>query len=112
MKIPASVKVGCYSYRVERPTRPLIEGSPVWGHYSNVHQRILVDESVSEDRAAVTLLHEALHAIDDLVHLDLTEEQVIRLAPALLAFLRDNDLLREDDPDDDAGPVAHIQFVS
>lgn len=97
MKIPASVKVGCYSYRIERPTRPLNGGVPVWGHYSNVEQRILVDESASADRADVTLLHEALHAIDDLVQLDLTEEQVVRLAPALLAFLRDNHLLREEE---------------
>jgi hypothetical protein len=50
---------------------------------------------MSGDRAATAFLHECLHAIDELCDIELQEKQISALAPALLSFLRDNDLLKE-----------------
>lgn len=91
--LPSTVRVGPYNYRVSRPKKLYTDdgSTKLWGQVKfDPDQHIRVWRDAPTDRAWTTLLHEALHAIDDLVSLDLTEEQVTRLAPALHAFLRDN----------------------
>lgn len=55
---------------------------------------------------AATLLHEAVHAIDSLLQLGLTEHQVAAVAQGLYAVLRDNAAFYVMLPADDAGEDA------
>ncbi len=96
MRIPESVKIGPYRYRIDMVQRPASQdGGAIWGRWHTGEQLIVIDSTASEEREAVTFLHESLHALDDFARLGLTEEQVTLLAPVLLLFLRENNLLRE-----------------
>ena len=46
--------------------------------------------SQSPQQKRDTLLHEAIHAVDDTMQLDLSEEQVHSLAGGIYALLSDN----------------------
>lgn len=97
MKMPESVKVGPYTYAIERHEKVLNESNEaLYGDIAFGPQVIRIRSELSGDRAATILFHEALHGISELVYADLSEKQVLRIVPALYAFLRDNHLLRED----------------
>lgn len=57
-------------------------------HYRN--QEINISLAQHNDQAIDTLLHEAIHAIDNEMHLELSEQQVQVLACSIMALLRDN----------------------
>ena len=52
--------------------------------------KIKILPDMHRDFTAETLLHEVIHCIDYSTNLDLTEEQVLVLAPALQEVLRNN----------------------
>jgi hypothetical protein len=60
------------------------------GHVDYRAQEIVVSQAQHPDQQLDTLLHEALHALDHTLKLELSEEQVHALAGGLLALMRDN----------------------
>lgn len=99
MKIPASVKVGPFTYRIERVDDLRSASDAKQKLCGQVHfgeDRIEIRTAMAPEREAETLLHEAIHAIDEYMGTNLTEKQTARLSIGLMAFLRDNHLLREE----------------
>lgn len=91
--LPPHVRIGPYTYRVSRPEHCYNDDGTqkLWGHIAHSpEQHITIWRDAPDDRAWDTLIHESLHAINDLATLELTEEQIARIATAFFAFLRDN----------------------
>jgi hypothetical protein len=94
------VKVGPLDFSVELKTNIYgLDKRALYGTVLHSEQRILLDAEQPPQLMQSSFLHEVLHAIDDMVQAELTERQISVLAPALLMVLRDNDLLKEDDPE-------------
>jgi hypothetical protein len=70
------------------------ESGPIpHAHYGQVDyraQEIVISQAQHPDQQLDTLLHEALHALDQTLRLELSEGQVHALAGGLVALLRDN----------------------
>lgn len=95
MKIPDNVKVGPYTYSIERRDR-VTDGATVYLGRCLLDKRIiLLADGYSEDTELESFFHETLHAIDDAWDLDLKESQIKRLSVGILTVLKDNKLLRE-----------------
>lgn len=56
------------------------------------YSRISISEGLSSDTTIETILHEAIHAIDFAIKIELTEAQVCALANGLYAFFIDNNI--------------------
>ena len=94
------LKVGPLDFSVEFKTNIYdLDKRALYGTVLHSEQRILLDAEQPPQLMQSSFLHEVLHAIDDMVQAELTERQVSVLAPALLMVLRDNGLLKEDDPE-------------
>lgn len=82
--------IPCKQIRVESP-----DGSGfAKGAYMRLNGEILIDQDLSPQFQNEVLLHEALHAIDDVYGLDLSEEQVRVLGVALNHLIRANPVIR------------------
>jgi hypothetical protein len=84
------IKVGYKDYRVES-IENLDDGAKL------LYGRVFYDDGVikvcnkySIDQQRVTLLHEVIHAVDELHGIDLDEEQVVKLGKGLYQVLKDN----------------------
>ena len=96
MKIPSSVRIGPYEYAVQFQDKVLgDQNEELYGHIIYGPQQIKIQGGLSAERTAAIFLHEVLHGLDEVANLGLSEKQVTRLAPALLTFLRDNNLLQQ-----------------
>lgn len=60
------------------------------GESDPCEQTILVKEAHGFENARDTALHEAIHAVDHQMHLNLTEQQVEGLGTGVLALMRQN----------------------
>lgn len=98
MQIPESVKIGPYTYQVIAHEGHLHgeDDRRLAGQidYNALQIRVVAD--IHATRRGETFVHECVHAIDNFMETDLTEEQVSRLSAGLYAFLLDNHLLREE----------------
>jgi len=73
---------------------PSLEGCI--GECDTFHQTIKVNPSLPEATLQDTLLHEVIHAVEEQLHLRMTEKQVFALAAGLFAVFRDNqEVLRD-----------------
>jgi hypothetical protein len=91
--LPRRLKIGPATYPVTRPQRiPVGDDSHAAGNwdYETGELRIARDRNPHFGERLDTLLHEALHVIDDQLALGLSERQVHRLAHGLATFLVDN----------------------
>lgn len=89
---PKAVKVGGYHAVIEykKDLRHSENNNPAWG-YANLDMSILqIEEAQPPRRMTETFLHEVLHLVDHDRSIGLTEEQVCKLAPGLLALIVDN----------------------
>ena len=99
--VPAFLKIGPYEYKVQveknlillangnfrtdtTPLRTDLGESECYGFCQHNPQRILLNEglTITAERLAAILLHEALHAIEDTYQLTLEEDTVTRLTTA------------------------------
>lgn len=94
MRVPKKVVVGAFTYPIKfvddlRGS----DGQQLWGHISFIApQEISIKRSGSEERIAVTLLHEIMHGIEEATDLDLDESAITLLSTHLLATIRRNKL--------------------
>lgn len=96
MQLPEQVKIGPHIYKVE--TQAQIRGDKneeLWGQIRHTEAVIAIQTNLPPERMLAVFLHEAVHGIDEYMHLDLSEEQVIRLGSGLAALLLDNNMLRD-----------------
>lgn len=90
MNIPKKIKALHLEYEVIED-RNIHEGSTeLFGQVQYIQQRILLNEEASYPRKCETLIHEVIHALDDVYDIGLEEKQVEQLGVALYNFLEDN----------------------
>jgi hypothetical protein len=94
-KIPTTLKFGGLKYKVESRSSIEAGGQGYYGECLIEKQIIQIASSFPADRQIITLIHESIHAIDDVYGLNLKETQVERLAMGITAFLMDNGFLNE-----------------
>ena len=66
------------------------DDEPGRGRYQENSLTFYVEEEQVLDQEQDTVLHELWHLIDDLLEIDLSEEQVVKLTTAWLAVLKEN----------------------
>lgn len=92
----STVKIGPLIYRVvEIPDLQGDANEYLYGHCRYVDQEMRLDANMTPERKRLVLIHEALHAIEDLRGLDLGEKTIITLGTAIYELLRDNPWLGE-----------------
>jgi hypothetical protein len=93
MPIPRRLKIGPATYPVTRPQRiPVGDDSHAAGNwdYETGELRIARDLNPLHGQQVDTLIHEALHVINDDRALGLSEEQVHNVSNGIAALLIDN----------------------
>ena len=87
-RLPREVKIGPRVYKVEIDAT--VAGEHAWGTCEHVNCTIRIGELAvaRPGQAAVTFLHEIIHAVDNCWELDLTEENITRLANGLADALQ------------------------
>lgn len=75
-------------YRIEFVEK--VDDDNNFGEHDCATQHIKVKASITDDLKKATVLHECLHAIDDALGLELTEDDVQKLEGGLFAWMRDN----------------------
>lgn len=99
MSYPRVARVGPFTFRIRWSTKAIkaeerIAGHGLHGITDRETQEIICRRDSTHDRAAVTLMHELLHACflvaDHPLREKAEERAVTKLAPVLVSLLRDN----------------------
>ena len=92
-KLPSNILIGNVRYQIEDlPSEKVMQG--VEGECSNVyHHTIRIDPALHGEQATDTLLHECLHAADDIHRLHLSHKQIYRIAAVLAELFAYNPAL-------------------
>lgn len=97
MKIPESVKVGPFTYKVVLVEIVNRERLELIGQVTHcVNKEIRLQKDLDQDKLESVFIHELLHCADVFIHLGLKEEQVERLEAGLYMVLKENGLLKDD----------------
>ena len=90
MTLCEEVKVGFKHYKVKEEQNLHESGVELQGEIRYLEQEIALREDITEEAKEATLMHECLHALDEMYGIELNEEQVERLGNALYMFIEDN----------------------
>ena len=94
MLIPSQVKIGGITYKVEVantwPERDGVGPEADHGYCSNERDTLYIGSNLSPKAKEITLIHEALHAMNTTID----HEFLDSLAEQLYQFLSDNDMLK------------------
>tara|TARA_R100000458_G_C8263857_1_gene239143 strand:+ start:998 stop:1300 length:303 start_codon:yes stop_codon:yes gene_type:complete len=66
------------------------ERQDVWGEWDSESRTILINSKATKENQCITFMHELIHAIDDLLGLDLEHRDVYAVSQVLWAVLRNN----------------------
>jgi len=87
MKIPKSVKVGAYTYKVKLTSKLDSDGL-----CEDKTLTIWLKKDLHKTDLAITFMHECLHAIEHSYEIFLGEKKIKKLDTYLVSLLRDNNL--------------------
>lgn len=90
------VKIGWKEYAVKylEPQETLIANADeCYGIILYEKKEIHINKEYDDERKKETLIHEVLHGIEDMYHIELGEETVTRLSQAIYTVLKDNHLV-------------------
>jgi hypothetical protein len=91
MKIPEKVKIGGFEYEIVKSEIVLNpENDACYGTHEFTTLRINIAEKYAGQVQKATLIHEIIHAISDVYHLDFKESTVQKLGDALYQVIIDN----------------------
>ena len=90
MSIPEKVKVLYKEYTVEEQQNLHDEEGDLYGLIQYLPEKIVLNADASEEQKKSTLVHELLHALDEMYSIELEEKQVEKLGTALYILLQDN----------------------
>ena len=92
MNLPKVLRIVGKNYRVVQTETPMIDDC---GQCDDNKQEIKISQGMAHDLERDTLLHEAIHAIDYCMQLNMSEKQVNGMGTALYALLGDKpDLIK------------------
>lgn len=90
MTLCGEVKVGYKHYKVKEEQNLHESEAELQGQIRYLEQEMALREDMTEESKEATLMHECLHALDEMYGIELSEEQVERLGNALYMFIEDN----------------------
>ncbi len=92
MEIPKKLRIGGIDYTVEIVDFKDSDFIKVthWGHCYHGECKIILNNNINKQKLWQTLLHEAVHIIDNEYNVGLDEDNVDRITSGLYAFLKDN----------------------
>jgi hypothetical protein len=99
MKIPKSLKIGAFDWKIKQDKDVSMEGN-IYGSTHHSTQTLFFDPSMTQQKAEECLIHESLHAIWWQTGLSkrhdqkIEEEIVHALAHGIYQVLKDNKLLK------------------
>ena len=90
MNIPSTIKVGYKDYKVLSVEHLDDESNLLYGQVLYDKETIELANRYPENQMKCTLIHELVHAVDDMNDIKLSEEQVIKLGTGLYQVIKDN----------------------
>ena len=90
MKIPDKVRILYKEYFVEEQSGLHNNVGDLYGEIHYLSERILLNCESSQDQKFATLMHEIVHALDEMWCINLKEKQVEKLGNAFYMLMRDN----------------------
>lgn len=90
MNIPEKVKVLYKEYAVEYQENLHDGGGDLYGQIQYLPEKILLNIDSSDEQKKSTLMHELIHALDEMYCIKLKEGQVEKLGTAMYMLIRDN----------------------
>ncbi len=96
--VPKTVRIGCYSFRVEVAEFEDAEADMSFGHMNPISQKIRLRPGMTPQNLANTFIHEVLHGIHWYLNAgqmsdsdrDIEEDYTTKGANGLCAFWQDN----------------------
>lgn len=95
MKIPGKIKVLYKEYTVEETANLHDNGGDLYGQIHYLPEKIFLNVDAKEEQKKSTLLHELIHAMDEIYSIGLEEKQVEKLGNAFYMLQKDNPELFE-----------------
>lgn len=89
------IRLLTHNIRVHNVGREMLE-SQLMGRANLAEQLIEINKHMAKDAKAQTFLHEAIHLIDRMLSLGLTEQQVDGVSAGVLSLLRENKSVSRD----------------
>lgn len=83
------IKIGCFEYCVDE-VECVNKFEPRKGEIDFYDRVIRIDKGMSELDKIETLIHEAIHGLDEFMQIGLDEEHVKKIGHGLAMLLRDN----------------------
>lgn len=96
MVIPKEVKVLYKEYAVEEQSNLHNENGDLYGQIQYLEEKIILNADASAGQKKSILVHELLHALDEMYNIELEEKQVEKLGNALYMLQLDNPQLFAD----------------
>lgn len=96
MNIPQKVKILYKEYEVHEQPNIHDEQGDLYGQIQYLPQVILLNADAGEESKKATLIHEVLHGLDEMYHIELKEKQIEKLGNALYMFIKDNQRIFDD----------------
>ena len=93
MKLPSSIRVGCYDISVQQMEDREAMSHGIYGHYASTEHTIRINGELSPIKMLNTLMHEVFHACYDIAGLSDEDEEeriVTLMANACTQVVRDN----------------------
>ena len=90
MIIPKKVRVLFKEYTIEEQINLHDEEGELYGRIDFLPEKILLNAEASEEQKKATLIHEIVHALDEMYKIELKEEQVEKMGNALYMLCRHN----------------------
>lgn len=90
MRIPEKVKVLYKEYRISEQVNLHDEKGELFGQIQYLPQEIVLNADAEEEQKKATLVHEIVHALDEMYGIGLKEKQVEKLGTALYMLQKDN----------------------
>lgn len=90
MTIPENVKVLYKNYKVIEKENIHDVDSDLYGQVLYLSEEILINKDASDPIKEATLIHEIIHALDEMYCIGLKEKQVEKLGNAIYMVIEDN----------------------
>lgn len=90
MEIPNTVKILYKEYEIVQEKNIHNDSSDLYGEVHYLDEKILLNVDSKEDQKKATLIHELIHAIDEMYQISLNEDQVDKLGNGVYMMIKEN----------------------
>ena len=90
MNIPEKIRVLHQTYQISEVDNLHDGADDLYGQVRYLEERILLNSGASGEAKKAALMHETIHAIDEMFQIGLEEKQVEQLGVGIYNLIRDN----------------------